>query len=48
MSVNRNYNLGFNETQNSLKVWHLISFTLGNLKDHAGHCDSDHSQRCVK
>ena len=36
MSVNCNYTLGFNETQNSLKVWHLISFTLGNLKDHAG------------
>ena len=32
---NCNYTLGFNETQNSLKVWHLISFTLGNLKDHA-------------
>ena len=35
MSVNCNYTLGLKETQNSLKVWHLISFTLSNLKDHA-------------
>ena len=40
MSVNCNYTLGFNETQNSLKAWHLISFTLGNLKDHAGPCET--------